>query len=68
MDSDQGIVLLLREGASSSSIDTQGRSPLLVAAETGNLASLKALPFMEGFKMRVRPPGRPCCLIAAYAS
>ena len=64
VDSDQGILLLLREGASTSIGDTKGRSPLLIAAETGNLASLKALPLAEGLKARVccprlPPPGPP---------
>jgi hypothetical protein len=55
VDSDAGVLLLLREGASSSLADTQGRSPLLVAAEAGNLAALKALPLVEGLRSRVRP-------------
>jgi len=48
------VLLLLREGASSIVADRSGRSPLLVAAETGNMAALKALPLSEGLKSRVR--------------
>ena len=52
---DDVILLLLREGASTSLGDTMGRSPLLVAAESGNLAAVKALPLAEALKSRVRP-------------